>query len=268
MTARELADAAGVSEAAVVRFAQALGFRGFPELRAALRHEVLTRLGASAMVQGDGNAQNSARLPQGLDVIRQGFELDRSLVEATARLNSPDAFAAVARELCAARRVWVTAHGTTFPAAHYLAMKLRQILGDAETLTVGVGDLADRTFAIGPEDVLIGISLMRYFRATLDIMRVGRERSATVVAITDSPSAPAARLAAMTLLVARDAAVSHFSEVGLSAAINAILSCVTLESGPRARSVLAQYDRMVRDWRVLADDPGSDSPPEGDGNRS
>lgn len=268
MTARELADAAGVSEAAVVRFAQALGFHGFPELRAALRHEVLTRLGASALVQRDGTAQQSPGLPRGLDVIQQGFELDRSLVDATARLNSPDAFAAVARSLCAARRIWVTAHGTTFPAAHYLAMKLRQILGEAETLTLGVGDLADRAFAVGAGDVLIGISLMRYFRATLDIMAIGRQRSATVIAITDSPSAPAARLAAMTLLVARDAAVSHFSEVGLTSVINAILSCVTLESGERARSVLAQYDRMVRDWRVLADDPTSDLPPEGDGDRS
>jgi len=271
MTARELADAAGVSEAAVVRFAQALGFPGFPELRAALRHEVLTRLGASALVQDEATpaAGTGAQSGSGdTEIIRRSFELDRGLVDATARLNGPAAISALAKRICGARRVWVTAHGTTFPAGHYLAMKLRQMLGEGEMLTLGVGDLAERLYAIAPEDVVIGISLVRYFQATLDVMQAARNREATVVAITDSPSSPAARLATVTLLVARDAAASHFSEVGLTSLINAVLAAVAVHSGERARRVLAEYDRMVRDWGVLADDPYSDPRPKGDGTRS
>lgn len=48
MTARQLADAVGQSDAAVVRFAQAVGYTGYPELRTGLRGGLLESTSSTA----------------------------------------------------------------------------------------------------------------------------------------------------------------------------------------------------------------------------
>jgi len=46
-SAKEVADAVGVSESTVIRFEKELGYRGFPDLKRQLRKEIGRRLSAS-----------------------------------------------------------------------------------------------------------------------------------------------------------------------------------------------------------------------------
>lgn len=256
MTARQLATVTGLSDAAVVRFAQALGFEGYPQLRAALREEVLSRTGALGVADASDEPTSTSAL------VQRAFRLDRELVESTARLNDGQMYERVVQQLCAARRVWVTGHGTSYPLAAYLAMTLNRALGNAEVVTVGVGDLSDRLRSITREDVVVGIGYVRYLPYTVDVLRIARERGAHVVAITDKPSSPLARLADEPLLVARDGISFHWSQVGTMAVANAIVVAVAMRDTERIRSLLRDSDELWRRqglWEGAGDSPAPGS---------
>jgi DNA-binding MurR/RpiR family transcriptional regulator len=240
MTAKQLGAATGLSDAAVVRFAQALGFTGFQELRGALREELLSRLG------NVGVAEASRELARGAELAESVAELGADLVNATARLNAWPMYERVAQKVCEARRVWVTGHGTTYPTAAYLAMTLNSALDNVDLMVVGPGDLVDRLRGVTSADVLIGIGYVRYLPYTVDVLKIGREQGAHVVAITDKPTSPLARVAADVFLVARDSFSFHWSQIGTIAVADALVAVVAAQDEERTRRLLRASDDLLR----------------------
>lgn len=256
MTARQLGDAVGQSDAAVVRFARAIGYPGFPQMRSALRLGLLERVGAGGMRAA---AEGSAA---GEDLRNEVFSSDAALLEATARLNGVALGERVADRLIAARRIWVTGHGTTYPLALLLSMHLNQILGTCETLTVGHGDIADRIRHVGADDVLIGIGYARYLPYTIELMKIARSYGAHVVAITDKPSSPLAQIAADSFVVGREGtSFGWWSQAGTMGLINWLVALAMTRNGEKATALLQRSDDA---WRLLshwnANDDTGDTP--------
>ncbi|MFT4065219.1 MurR/RpiR family transcriptional regulator [Paraburkholderia sp.] len=254
MTARQLGDATGQSDAAVVRFARAIGYPGFPQMRSALREGLLERVGAGGMRAAvEGSAA-------GEDLRNEVFSSDAALLDATARLNRVALGERVADRLIAARRIWVTGHGTTYPLALLLSMHLNQTLGICETLTIGHGDIADRIRQVAPEDVLIGIGYARYLPYTIELMKIAREYGAHVVAITDKPSSPLAQIAADTFLVGREGtSFGWWSQAGTLGLINWLVALTMTRNGEKATTLLRRSDdawRLLSHWNA-GDDPGN-----------
>src|SRR5436305_12710408 len=121
-TAEELARRANTSSSTVVRFSQALGFEGFPELQAAAREEY-RRVNAKALTHGNGGS--SAPL---FSLDQSEFEAalaaDHLNVEETARKISRSSVEALLRAIIAAEQVLVA--GTDQMA--FFASYLRHLL--------------------------------------------------------------------------------------------------------------------------------------------
>jgi DNA-binding MurR/RpiR family transcriptional regulator len=241
-TARQVADAAGQSDAAVVRLAKALGYDGFPELRTALRDGLLERAGASGM----GRRQP----PSDMDELKSElFEIDSLLARNTAQMNSTELGNEVAKKLISARRIWVSGHGTTHPMASYLTLHLNQVTGKAALLNIGNGEISDQLRQIQPDDVVIGIGYIRYLPYTVNIMRVARGSGAHIVAITDRPSSPLAALAHHSFFVSRDtSSFAWWSQSGTMALINWLITLITIHDAEHVAQLLRASDEM---WRTL-----------------
>lgn len=241
MTARQLADAAGQSDAAVVRFARAVGYTGYPELRTALRGGLLERAGAVGMRKAAPSTAGA--------LTTEIFETDSELIAETERLNTEETGLAIADLLIGARRVWVTGHGTSYPLAAHVAMHLNQVLGKAQLFNVEHGDLADRLRDVRKGDVFVGIGYVRYLPYTIDILKLARAAGATVVAITDQPTSPLARLAAHTLYAARGMnAFAWWSQAGTLSLANWITALVMARDAERVTRQLRQSDTA---WKQL-----------------
>jgi DNA-binding MurR/RpiR family transcriptional regulator len=252
MTARQLGDATGQSDAAIVRFARAIGYLGFPQMRSALREGLLERVGAGGMRAAvEGSAA-------GEDLRNEVFSSDAALLDATARLNRVALGERVADRLIAARRIWITGHGTTYPLALLMSMHLNQTLGTCETLTVGHGDIADRIRQVAPGDVLIGIGYARYLPYTIELMKIAGTYGAHVVAITDKPSSPLAQAAADTFLVGREGtSFGWWSQAGTLGLINWLVALTMTRNGEKAAALLQRSDDA---WRLLSHWNASDDP--------
>jgi DNA-binding MurR/RpiR family transcriptional regulator len=242
MAARQLGEATGSSDAAVIRFAQALGFRGFLEMRASLREELLERAGSIGVA-----AKAGAEKVGTPTLVNEVFQLDQTLIQQTELLNAPALYDSIARRLIQARRVWITAHGTSYPMAAYLAMLLNQALSQARVLTIAEGDLAGELRDLGAEDAVVGIGYVRYLPYTVELLRLARLRQAAVFAITDKPTSPLARLADSVLLVARDGISFAVSQSGTMTVAHALIASVARRIPNQLRDRLRDSDQLWHD---------------------
>jgi DNA-binding MurR/RpiR family transcriptional regulator len=239
MSAREIAAAAQTSDAAVVRFAQALGYDGLGSFRAMLRHELLNVSGPAEIARASAGVQLDPSL------IERVVEFDRELVASTIAANRWKAYEGMAADLVSARQIHVVAHGTTYPMAPYLAMSLNEMLGNADTLTAGHGDINHRLLPIGKGDVVVGITFPRYNRYTVEIVELARTRGARILALTDEPASPIARSADRLLKIAHGGVTFGWSHAGTMTAINLLVAAIGTLARERATANLTSADVML-----------------------
>ncbi len=250
MSSLDLAKAAGVSEAAVVRFAQALGFSGFPALRAHLQQQTLARLGPAEAGRANWPMRLDAEVPDRV------LGLDHAILNATYAANPWERFVPVIELLVAAKHVAVVGHGSSYGNAHQLAVGLTYLLGTASYVSSGSGDMFDRLATLTPEDVLVGVGLAPYIRHTIQAMDLARARRSVTIAITDSSASPLVPLADHVFITPIDALQYTWSPVGVTWISNVLLAGVvghdyerTIEHRTARDDLMRRYD-AVHDHRA------------------
>src|SRR5664279_3474607 len=105
-TAEELARRANTSSSTVVRFSQALGFEGFPELQAAAREEY-RRVNAKAAKEGAPSGSSTPLFSLDQNEFEAALAADHLNVEETARKVSRSSVEALIEAIVSAEKVLV-----------------------------------------------------------------------------------------------------------------------------------------------------------------
>jgi DNA-binding MurR/RpiR family transcriptional regulator len=191
-TAEELARRANTSSSTVVRFAQALGFEGFPELQASARDEY-------RRAREDENGQPEVAAPPLFPIDQTEFEAalaaDHTNMEETARGVERDNVAAVVEMLSRAERTILC--GTDQMA--FFASYLRHLLMLLDLRVEVVASPSQESLAklgrIDENTVLVGFSAGRPHPLVLRALKLARNRRAGTVAISDATLSEAVKLA-------------------------------------------------------------------------
>lgn len=186
-TTAELAKAAGVSQASVVRFARSLGYEGLPALRLSLARE-LTRLDVehelSGVARGRIDASDSLH-----DLAHKiGFHEARSIEDTVSGLDLT-CLDEVAHAIAARRPVTVLGVGASGLVAEDLCQKLQRIGQQCQFTSdthLQLVQAAMRT----PQDVVIGISFSGRTVETHKALALAANAGALSVAITGNPDSP------------------------------------------------------------------------------
>jgi DNA-binding MurR/RpiR family transcriptional regulator len=240
-----------VSEATVVRFAQALGLAGYPELRDRLRERFLVtatsldRLAASAEERGGGRN----------GVLERVLAEDADAVLGTLAQIPRDTFAAVVEAIVSARRTYVVGFRGSAGLALVLGMGLRIFLPETRVIAVNVGDTAEELLSLRRGDLLIVISVLRYSGQTLEILRYAHDAKARTVAITDSPISPVARLADLVLLTRGTSPRTMASYAAIASVASALTEAVAARRGSNAGRSLRDAESLWDRFRVHAREP-------------
>ena len=197
-TAASVAENAGVQASTLVRFAKTLGYAGFSDLQqvflARLKKRFPDYRQRVALLRAGPDAESlSGPLLNGfadaatLSVERLRNSIDLALVdEAIELLAGADII-----HLVAARRL--------FPVTAYLAYAFCN-LGQRCALLDHIGQLGREQIGLaGPKDVVLAVSYAPYAPATIDLATLAAQRGNAIIAITDSPSSPLARLSTIRL---------------------------------------------------------------------
>ncbi|MGH2560816.1 MAG: MurR/RpiR family transcriptional regulator [Thermomicrobiales bacterium] len=254
LTAAQLAARVGLSESAVVRFAQFLGFSGYPDLRRAVCHDFRARATNKALV-----VSGRVALADQPDLIREIAHRDAMLIQETALCLDPAMLHRCAEAIVAAESVFVTGHRTSHALAEYLAHTLRQGIGVGTPLAFGTGMVYDVIGGAKPGDVLIAISITPYAQQTVDILCAAKGQGLRCIAITDHPLGAPARIADEVILFETALHVFTSSYVGVMTICHFLLAMVGQQAGDRADRFLAHVDPLNETFRTRHQ-PNGDEP--------
>jgi DNA-binding MurR/RpiR family transcriptional regulator len=183
-TAEELARRANTSSSTVVRFSQALGFDGYPELQQAAIEEYRHKV---AEGEGNGNGGGAAAL---FNFDHSEFEAslgaDYSNIEETARSLTREQVEASVSALATSRRVLIV--GVEQMA--FFASYLRHLLGlldiRAEIVSSPSQDNIQKLSRMDEETLLVALTAGRAHPLILRALKLARHRRARTISITDA----------------------------------------------------------------------------------
>jgi DNA-binding MurR/RpiR family transcriptional regulator len=224
-TAEELARRANTSSSTVVRFSQALGFEGFPELQTSAREEFRRRVAAGEGHGAlNGNGASSAAPLFSLD--QSDFETavaaDHVNVEETARRISRREVEAAIDAISQARRVLIAGTDQMAFFASYLRHLLMLLDLQAELVASPSQEALSRLGRIDSETLVIGLSAGRPHPLVVRAMKLARHRKARTVAITDATLSEVAKLAQTRLYYSSNSPAYVRSHTALLSMIQAL----------------------------------------------
>jgi DNA-binding MurR/RpiR family transcriptional regulator len=184
-TVAQLAEQSGVSEATIVRFAQALDFSGYPELQKEIRRLVRAELRGVERFKLGAAQKTPARTP--LDLIT---EKERENISALYEAFDPQAFAKALGMLRGAQEVIVIGTRSTAPLAYHLWFALTKIGFDATHVSSISSETYDHLSRVDKQSCVVVIGFPRYLREQVEALEFARRRKLATLTITDSTFSP------------------------------------------------------------------------------
>jgi len=237
-TAEELARRASTSSSTVVRFSQALGFEGFPELQQAAREEYRRRPGGAP---GAGGAVPLFSLDH--TEFESALAADHVNVEDTAHKLSRANVEAAIDAILSAEKVLIAGTDQMAFFASYLRHLLMLLDLRAEVVASPSQEALGRLSRIDEQTLVIGLSAGRPHPLITRTMKLARHRRAATLAITDATMSEVARLARTRLYYSSNTPAFVRSHTALLSLIQA------LAYGVYARDA-QQHDVRIKAFRL------------------
>ncbi|MGI8595256.1 MAG: MurR/RpiR family transcriptional regulator [Solirubrobacteraceae bacterium] len=236
-TAEELAKRASTSSSTVVRFSQALGFEGFPELQQAARDEYRRRSGEGA--NGNGGPLFALDATE----FETALAADHVNVEDTARRAGRGDVDAAVEAIVSAQSVLVAGTDQMAFFASYLRHLLMLLDLRAEIVASPSQEALGRLSRIDENMLVVGLSAGRAHPLVARTMKLARHRKAATLAITDATMSDVARLARIRLYYSSKSPAHVRSHTALLSLLQA------LAYGVYARDA-ASHDDRIKAYRL------------------
>jgi DNA-binding MurR/RpiR family transcriptional regulator len=224
-TAEELARRADTSSSTVVRFSQALGFEGFPELQEAARDEYRRRSHAIA-VGHEGDSTESALFTLGKTEFESALATDLLNVEETARKVSLEDVEAAAAMIARSDRIVMVGVDQMAFFASYLRHLLTLLDLRAEVVASASQEALGRLARIDEDTLVIGFSSGRPHALVLRALKLAGKRESGTLAVTDASLSELTKLADHCLYYSSDSPSYTRSHSALLALIQALAYAV------------------------------------------
>jgi DNA-binding MurR/RpiR family transcriptional regulator len=225
-TAEELARRANTSSSTVVRFSQALGFEGFPELQGQAREEYRRRVAAGLAGRNGAGAATGGVAEPLFSLDQSEFETavaaDHVNVEETARKLSRSDVEAAVDAIAGARRVLIAGTDQMAFFASYLRHLLMLLDLQADIVASPSQEALSRLGRIDDQTLVVGLSAGRPHPLVVRAMKLARHRKARTVAITDATLSEVAKLAQIRLYYSSNSPAYVRSHTALLSMIQAL----------------------------------------------
>ena len=240
---QQLAKKVGVSESSVVRFAQALGYHGYPALRRELQEESKKKMGGAGRLQ-----RAVSDLPE-QGFVESLFRRDVELIEKTLTQFSYKDFSRAIDLVWQARRIFIIGFGSAFSLAYFLNFRLVRLGLDVHLiLMTGGTSLLEQLALMNSKDLLVSIGFGRITDEVSIAIDHAISSKVGILGITHSPTSEIARKAANCLVALRrdDRTQSLVAHMAL---LNALAIGVANRKRSRSLKALKRLDRMEESYR-------------------
>ncbi|BEP29047.1 MurR/RpiR family transcriptional regulator [Helicovermis profundi] len=244
MTASVLGDIVGVSESTVVRFANALGYDGYPKLQKGLQESIKTKL--TTVQRFELSKENDPSE----NYIKKIMSYDINNIKKTIDMLDEDLIKKIGDSIHSAKRVYILGMRSSSVLANYLGFYLNFIREDVNIISIGVQDVFDYLFKIGEDDLLIAISFPRYAKQTFEIVNFAKSRKAKLVGLTDSELSPLYQLVDDCLIAKYNMNTFIDSLVAPMSLINALIISLSIENKDSVEKNFNDLENLWNEYKI------------------
>jgi DNA-binding MurR/RpiR family transcriptional regulator len=240
MTAAKLGEEVGVSESTVVRFANEIGYDGYPKLQKVLRELIKSKLTSVQRIEVTSNRINENNILKGV------LQSDMDKIKITLEEVDQASFNNIVESILNAKKIYIIGVRSAAPLASFMSFYFNLIFDNIRLVhTSSVSEMFEQIIHATEGDVIIGISFPRYSKRTINAMKFGKDQGATVVAITDSIESPLAENSDYYVIARSDMASFVDSLVAPLSLINALIVAITMR---RKQHVSETFERLEKMW--------------------
>ncbi|WP_425448664.1 MurR/RpiR family transcriptional regulator [Dethiothermospora halolimnae] len=244
MTASKLGEMVGVSESTVVRFANALGFSGYPSLQKSLQELIKNKL---TTVQRLGMSDDFTDKKM---LLKKVLKADMDNIRTTIDDIDMDIFQRVIDSIFSAKRIYIIGLRSSASLAGYLGFYLDLILDNVKVVSFGMSDVFEQLLRVSKEDLVIGIGYPRYSRKTLEALNYVKKQECKIVGITDSYMSPIANLADYTLTSKSNMLTFVDSLVAPMSLINALIVAIGMREKNEIKHYLTKLENIWEEYNI------------------
>jgi len=246
MTAAKLGTSVGVSESTVVRFANQLGYSGYPELQKALQELIKNKLTTVQRIElsNDFISHNNA--------LKGVLKSDIENIRVTLEKINHSAFDEAVNNIFKAKNIYSIGLRSSTALADFLGFYLNLILDNVKIVSYGMSDIFEQMLNLSEEDCVIGIGFPRYAMRTIEALTFAKSRKAAVIAITDSVLSPLATRADYTLVAESNMASFVDSLVAPLSVINALIIAVGLREKEKISKTFNDLENVWQEYQVYS----------------
>lgn len=246
MTAAKLGTSVGVSESTVVRFANQLGYSGYPELQKALQELIKNKLTTVQRIElsNDFISHNNA--------LKGVLKSDIENIRVTLEKINHSAFDEAVNNIFKAKNIYIIGLRSSTALADFLGFYLNLILDNVKIVSYGMSDIFEQMLNLSEEDCVIGIGFPRYAMRTIEALTFAKSRKAAVIAITDSALSPLATRADYTLVAESNMASFVDSLVAPLSVINALIIAVGLREKEKISKTFNDLENVWQEYQVYS----------------
>jgi DNA-binding MurR/RpiR family transcriptional regulator len=231
----ELASVLDTSEAAVVRFAQSLGYSGYPELRKVLIRYYKEHLSAANRIKsylGEIKGQDFI-YPE---MVRKEIEY---LSESVSSIDKRD-FNAAVRYLCRADTTYVFGSGSNEPLATYLCFRLNRFRKKAVLIPDTGKNIFERLILLTPKDFVVVYAFYKPSADIIHLLDYVHTKQIPNLLVTDTRVPLMVRNAELVLCAKRGPFGAFHSAIVPMAVTNALIIRVAEKLGDKAMEALRE----------------------------
>ncbi len=245
MTACAMGNEVGVSESTVVRFANELGFDGYPALQSQIRDTVRVRLTSVQRV----NAAND-RMGED-DVIDHVLLADAEKIKTTLEQIDRTEFKKAVELILGAGNIYILGMRSSAILAEFMNYYFGLLFDNVRLIKpTGGSEIFEHLMKVHEEDVFVSISFPRYTTTIVNATEFVSKAGAKVIAITDSMSSPIVPHASVVLTAKSEMASFADSLVAPMSLINAMIAYIGKMKHKEVTETLGRLENVWKEYNV------------------
>ena len=247
LTLDQLSVRVGTSTATVMRLALTLGYSGYTEFQKDLQELLRDRVAPTTRLEFNKKSVESNSL------LTDCAETQISNLKTMVDYLSEETVSHCLELIENATNIFIVSARSSFAVAHCLHYGLNQILGNCKLMKADSGDNVDTILNITSSDLVIAISLPRYSRATVDVLKTIKEFNPKIIAITDGYTSPLSPLADVILPCSFHSLAFHNSIVGSIFLADFLITAIALKDPLKTKTRLDSAESLLEKLNIHID---------------
>lgn len=248
MTAAKLGDRVGVSESTVVRFANTIGYTGYPQLQKQLQEMVKTKLTTVQRIEMSSDYTNKN------SILKNILKSDMENIRETMEEIDSTIFEQSVKSISEAKSIYIIGLRSSTALAEFLGFYLNLIRDNVHVVTYTIGDIFEQLFRIDKDDLVIAIAFPRYSSRTIKALEYAKSRDAKAIVVTDSMLSPLCANADYTLIAKSNMESFVDSIVAPLSVLNALIVAVGIQEKQNISSSFANLEVIWNKYNIFLKD--------------